>query len=185
MMLWSFIVGNHVDRVAAEVQQIQTALNKTADRAEQVVMLENEITAMQEKAVLLDRISPRTRLTAVLGEIASLMREDIMLSKLFFKYEPIENQDKKGTSPSKAVVQVGKIKKDQPAVAPQTHTRLKVILTGIAAQQSDAATLIARLEETPYFENVALVFSKPKTVHDHDVTEFEIQCYVADYKICK
>ena len=59
-----------------------------------------------------------------------------------------------------------------------------MVLTGIAAQPADAAALIARLEGTPYFEQVVLVFSKPKTVQQQDMTEFEIQCTVADYRIC-
>jgi hypothetical protein len=150
-----------------------------------MVLLENEITSMKEKTALLDDISSRTDLTAILGEIAFLMREDIILSKLSIKNEPIENSNDKGPSKKIAVVQVGKKNKDQTAVAPQSPSRLKVVLTGIAAQPADAADLIARLEETPYFEHVVLVFSKPKTVRRQDVTEFEIQCYVADYRICQ
>ena len=184
MMLWSFIVGHQINRVSAEVQDVQTAMENAATRAEEVVILENEIAALKEQKSLLDRISPRTDVTAILGEIAYLMRENIILSKLSFKNELIKN-DVKETSRSMAVVQVGKAKNDQPVIVPQTPSRLKVILTGIAAQPADAAGLIARLEETPYFDQVLLVFSKPKTVRQQDVTEFEIQCYVADYRICK
>ena len=184
MMVWSFIVGGHVDRVAAEVQQLQTDLEKTVNRAEQVAVLQDEITGMKEKMALLDRIKPRTQLTAILGEIAYLMRENIILSKLFIKNEPIKGSNE-NTTASRVVVQVEKTKKDQDAVAPPSPCRLKIVLAGIAAQQSDAASLIAQLEETPYFEQVALVFSKPKTINQQDVTEFEIQCTVADYRIYK
>ena len=184
MMVWSFIVGGHVDRVAAEVQQLQTDLEKTVNRAEQVAVLQDEITGMKEKMALLDRIKPRTQLTAILGEIAYLMRENIILSKLLIKNEPIKGSNE-NTTASRVVVQVEKTKKDQDAVAPPSPCRLKIVLAGIAAQQSDAASLIAQLEETPYFEQVALVFSKPKTINQQDVTEFEIQCTVADYRIYK
>ena len=184
MMVWSFIVGGHVDRVAAEVQQLQTDLEKTVNRAEQVAVLQDEITVMKEKMALLNRIKPRTQLTAILGEIAYLMRENIILSKLLIKNEPIKGSNE-NTTASRVVVQVEKTKKDQDAVAPPSPCRLKIVLAGIAAQQSDAASLIAQLEETPYFEQVALVFSKPKTINQQDVTEFEIQCTVADYRIYK
>ena len=68
---------------------------------------------------------------------------------------------------------------------PKTPLRTKVSLTGIAARPADAALLIARLEQTDYFEQVTLVFSKPQKFKDNDVTEFEIRCFVADYRIRK
>ena len=185
MMMWSFIVGSHVNRVSAEVQQLQRDLEKTVSRAGRVAILQDEIAGMKVKTTLLERITPRTKLTAILGEIAYLMRENIILSKLLFKNEPIGKKDGTAASPSMVVVKVGNTTKDQAAVAPQSPSRLKVVLAGIAAQQSDAASLIAQMEETPYFEQVSLVFSRPKTINQKDVTEFEIECTVADYRICK
>jgi hypothetical protein len=104
---------------------------------------------------------------------------------LTLTHEPIEDSRGHGIAGSVAVVQVGKTDKDSDPVVPKAPTRIKCVMTGIAARPADAATLIARLEETKYFEQVALVFSKPKEIQQQDVTEFEISCYVADYQVRK
>ncbi|MHC4291421.1 MAG: PilN domain-containing protein, partial [Planctomycetota bacterium] len=97
---------------------------------------------------------------------------------------PIEALKEKSSVPG-AVVQIGDLKQQQNPVIPSAPSRLKVTLTGIAATPADAAALIARLEQAEYFQQVGLVFSRPKKITDMDVTEFEIRVFVADYHIQK
>lgn len=184
MMVWSFVVGHHVKSVSAEVEGIQAAFAKGKDRVQQTLKLESEIEAMKQKAALLEKITSRTKMTAILGELSYLVEENIILSKLSLTHEPIEGF-KKESSVSGAVVQIGDSKPQQNPVIPAVPSRVKVILTGIAATPADAASLIARLEQAEYFEEVALVFSRPKKIADKNVTEFEIRCFVADYQIQK
>jgi hypothetical protein len=184
MMAWSFVVGRHVNRVGAEVEGIQTAFDKGRDKVYQAHLLQSEIAAMKQKAAVLDTLTSRTKVTAVLGELAYLVRENIVLNRLSFTNEPIEEL-KKQTPASGAVVQIGGSKEQQSAVVPKTPSRVKVTISGIAARPADAASLIAALEQADYFQQVALIFSRPKKFMDKDVTEFEICCYVADYRIQK
>ena len=184
MMVWSFVVGGYVKSVNAEVQDIRTAFDKGSDKVQQTQQLQGEIAAMKQKTTILDKITSRTPITAVLGELSYWVQENIILNKLSLTYEPI-GELKKEPSVSAAVVQFKDAKRQQDNVIPEIPSRLKVTLGGIAARPADAAALIACLEEADYFQEVALVFSRPKRVMDKDVTEFEIRCYVADYRIQK
>ena len=184
MLGWGFVLNGHVSRVSAEVEEIHTAFEKGRLRGEQTTLLESRIAEMRQKTTLLNKIESRTKITAILGELSYLMGENVILSKLSLQNELIQNAGKKGTFASAAVVRVsGSQKDDQDVVIPVSPSHCKVVLTGIAARPADAAALIARLEQTDYFDQVSLVYSKPKEVRDEDVTEFEIRCFVADYTL--
>ena len=183
MLGWGFVVNGHISHVSAEVQEIQTAFEKGRIRSEQAAGLQVRIAEMKEKATLLDKIESRTKMTAILGELSYLIGENVILSNLSLQNELIRDPGKKNTSASAAVVQVGGSQKDdQDDVVPVSPSHCKVVLTGIAARPADAALLIARLEETEYFDGVFLVYSKPEKIKDKDVTKFEIRCFVADYR---
>ena len=184
MVGWGFVINGHVSRVSAEVEEIQTAVEKGRLRGQQATLLEGQIAQMTQKTTLLDKIESRTKTTAVLGEVSYLIGKNIILSKLSLQNEWIQKTEKKG--PRSAVVGMNGLQKnDQDTVIPALPSHCKVVLTGIAARPADAAALIVRLEKTDYFNQISLVYSKPKKVKDKDVTEFEIRCFVADYQYVK
>lgn len=184
MIVWSFIVGRHVNRVSGEVEGVKTAFEKCRDKVHQAQVIQNEIAEMKQKVDMLDAITSRTNTTAILGELAYLVGENIILNRLSLTNEPVEELE---TEPpvSAAVVQVRGPKERQDVLAQQKPLRVKVILSGIAARPADAAALIAALEQADYFQQVVLIYSRPQEFMDNDVTEFEISCYVADYRIQK
>jgi hypothetical protein len=183
MLGWGFVINGHVSHVKAEVQEIETAFEKGRARSEQATDLQTRIAEMKDKKGLLDKIESRTQMTAILGEISYLIGKNVILSTLSLQNELIGDPGKKNAFASGAVVQVGGSQQDdQDDVVPASPSHYKVVLTGIAARPADAALLIARLEDTEYFDGVFLVYSKPKKVKDEDVTEFEIRCFVADYQ---
>ena len=184
MMVWSFVVGRHVKHVSADVEGVQSAFAKGRDKVHQAQRLQSEIAEMKQKAAVLDALTSRTKTTAILGELAYLVQENIVLNRLSLTNEPI-GEFKKETPVSGAVVQVGGSKERQHAVVPKTPSRVKVTISGIAAQPADAAAFIAALEQADYFQQVTLIFSRPTKFMDNDVTEFEMCCYVADYRIQK
>jgi hypothetical protein len=184
MMGWGFVLDGYLARVSAQVQAIEAAVTKGQIRIEQTMDLQNEIELMKQKTALLDKVTPRTKMAAILAEVSYLTQDKIVLSRLALENEPIEQARKKQPQDVSAVVQIGSRQETrEDPVVPECPSRVVVSLTGIAAKPSDAAMLIARLEESRYFDGVALVFSKPKSFKDKDVTEFKIRCHVADYAI--
>ncbi len=184
MLFWSFVVGRYVERVGADVENIQKGFEKGKMKISESLLLEAEIVSLKHRSDILEAVTPRTKISCVVAELSYLIREDVILSKLSLKDEVIEAAQKKKSASTGAVVQVGqrteKMDLNSLCLSP---SRTKVVFTGIAAQPADAAKLIFRLEQSDYFEQESLVYSRPKKIKEHDVTEFEIQCFVADYKI--
>lgn len=184
MMIWGMVIDRYVVSVKADVQDIQDAFTKAQTRVQEAMELQGQIDTLEQKASWLDKLTLRTPMTAVLAEVSYLMHDKVILSDLSLKNEPIEELKENQTAAPGAVVQIGVPKeKNEDVVGPQIPTRVVMTLTGIASQPADAAVLIARLEDSPYFDSVTLVFSKPKDFKETEVTEFKIRSYVADYRI--
>jgi hypothetical protein len=178
MLIWSF-VGNHtISRANAELNTIEASLHENAAVLEEYSSLENQILTLKEKADLLNSIDDKIDLPAVLGEISYLVSEKIVLSKVEFKNELFGDPK---TVQRTSRVTFGSSAKSGNNPMPTQHTRFKVVIAGLAADPSDVASLIARLEGSQYFARIIPGFSKNKTVKDHLVTEFEIGCYLANY----
>jgi len=61
------------------------------------------------------------------------------------------------------------------------------VISGVAAGAGDIAELIGKLEESPYFCLVSPSFSQNRkmkvgTGENFQVSEFEISCYLANYR---
>jgi len=67
MVVWSFVMGQHVKRVQAEMNSVQTAFELGKARVEQVHELEQQIAVMEQKTQLLGYIAPRTKISALMG----------------------------------------------------------------------------------------------------------------------
>lgn len=184
MVIWSFIVGGHIRTVRAEVTEIETAMQKGKQWVEEAATLEQDVALMRMKTTLLEDITPRTAVSAIIGELSYLIQKDIVLTELSMVNEPIQKEQPTDVVTTAAVVQVGTQSdaSGKPSVIGRP-SRVRVLLSGIAAAQSDAAGLIARLENSDYFDEVSLVFSRPKKLKENTVTEFKIRCYVADYRV--
>lgn len=186
MMSWSFFVGQYVERVRADVEDIEMVYEKGKVKVSEGAVLQSEIATLQGHVRILDAITPRTRASVIIAELSYLIRDNIILNKLSLNEEEIEFSKVNSSASAGTVVQMGSSSRGNKASDVSLEPkRTKVIVTGIAAKPADAAMLISRLEQSDYFEEVLPVYTKAKTVKDHDVTEFEIRMFVANYKIGK
>jgi len=186
MMSWSFFIGQYVDRVHADVEDIQTIFETGKAKVEEGVRLQSEIASLQHQVRILDAATPRTNISAIIAELSYLIQDDIILSKLSFNNEEIKLDHEASSGPSGSIVQINASPQGNKASGVSLDPkRTRVVLTGIAAKPADAAALISRLEQSDYFQQVLPVYTKAKKIKEHDVTEFEIRCFVADYKIQK
>jgi len=183
---WMFMINGRLSRASAEVEDIQRAFEQAQIRGQRAIQLKDKIAEMKQCTTLLDTIESRTRTTAILGELSHLIGENVILKKLSLQKELIDAPEPKNNAASGAVVKVGVTRQDdRDAVVPARPSQCKVVLSGVAAKPADAAMLIARLEKSPYFNQVVPVYSKQGKVRNKNVTEFEIRCYVADYQYVK
>lgn len=180
---WSIIVGRSVSNLKAQTQQIQTALEKGQQTLLSTLEKELQIETLGRQAVILETLTPRTAISAVLGELAFCVNKQIIYSKVSLVLEPIEDTRPKAAPATGGVVRLAAAKPAQASAMPDSPQRIRVTLTGIAAGGADVARLIERLETSDYFESVSPGFSRAKKVGSRDVTEFEITCWVADYAV--
>ncbi len=176
---WSFLAGHSVSALQAETEHIELTLQKGQKTIQQALDIEMEIAQLNRQTDILAVLTPRTAISAVLGELSQQVSENIILGRILLVQQPIA--DKKAASPSSVRLAVSK--DDSPSLLPEGPLCTRVVLTGIASDGEQVARLIDRLETSDYFKNVAPAFSRAKKIGDKEVAEFEITCQVADYKL--
>lgn len=183
MATWSFIVGQSVSGLSAETQAIETTLEKGRQTVQTALAMEQEVAALDRQARILEALTPRTTLSAILSELSQCVEEQIVFSRVTLTQEPVDDgTGKTATSPG-GLVRLGAARTAAASSLPDAPQRTRVTLIGIAAGGAEVAQLINRLEISDYFDHVSPVFSRAKKVGPKEVTEFEITCTVADYQV--
>jgi len=176
------VMGRHVQRVCAEVDTVQAVIDSARLRVDEAATLQNEIMEIDRKGAALKAVAPRTRISAVIAELSHITADNIVLGKLQLVTEPVGKTSGRQQTPG-AIVRTKQANKTQDQAAMPEPVRTRVVLNGIAALPADAAAMIYRLEQSAYFEQVVPVFTRARKIRDYDVTEFEIHCYLADYRL--
>ena len=163
-------------------------------------LLLHRVIGIQSLFESIEQIDYRIDVASVLAELSFLIEDRIVLNKVELVAEkfPDKKQDKALPDRS-AVVRAVRVNVDRKQQLPLGHVRFKVVISGVAADASDVAALICRLEDSPYFFQVVLSFSRsaelkvesilpasggtPKTGADITVSEFEIHCDLGNYRL--
>jgi Tfp pilus assembly protein PilN len=182
--LWCFIAGRGLSQARADLRAAHSDLELGIGKIQRYEQLQIQYSALQTKAKVLNSIVPRTSYASVLAELSHCVGPDVVMKKLRFFSEPID-VGQQGDSVSVAGRMV---KQNSPAGAgkmadqlPATQTR--IVLVGYAADAQQVAALISVLEQSNYFFRVVPVYSKNEIVGQRNITEFEIQCVLADFKL--
>jgi len=200
MTVWSLVATRSIAKARAEFDGM-SAMHTQAEKASaQRAGVENELRSVQKKVESIEQIDSRIDVAGVLAEMSFLIEERIVLNKVEFVAEKFPDKKQDKASPDRsAVVRAVRVKVDKKQQLPLGHVRFKVVISGVAADASDVAALICRLEDSPYFFQVVLSFSRskevkvegilptsggaPKAGADITVSEFEIHCDLANYRL--
>ena len=186
MMVWSFVATHSISKATAELAggTARQAEAETASR--EFAAVKSEVTRLQKKVKSIEEIDSKIDVASVLAEMSFLVGEKIVLNKVEFGAERFAG--KQGGRPdSGSAVRVSRPKfggKGAPFVG---DVRFKVVIGGVAADAGDVAALICKLEDSPYFCQVYPSFSQNRKIkvragEDLQVSEFEISCYLANYR---
>ena len=178
MMVWSFAASHSLSVARAQIGWISNFLAANSSITSEYRQLKSERAAIGEKTDVLERIENKTGISSIIAELAFLMDDNIVLSQLDIQAESIQGNAPKQAKSSVVLVDNAGISK---SVMPENDTVLKVVVTGIAVNGSDVASLISGLEDSPYFCRIIPGFSRSRAMRKSMVTEFEISCYVADF----
>jgi len=200
MMVWNFIAVHSISRAAMELVEAESKQVQAEGVSQESARIKNEVRRLQKKVNILTEIDSRIDVASVLAELSFLVDENIVLSKVEFKAERFEVDEK--TSPrGGSGVRTARGRLNNKAVLSLGACRFKVVIDGVASDSSNVGDLICKLEDSPYFCQVYPSFSRNKDVtaagaaankavstksagrvgEKYQVSEFEIVCYLANY----
>jgi hypothetical protein len=210
MLVWNFSAARTISRAKAEYLQMATKQSQAEKVSAKLAGLQSELRGFQEKAESINEIDSKIDVASVLAEISFLVDEKVVLGKVEFISEKFaKKQNTQSSLNTGAVVRAipGKLGRKLPL----GDVRFKVVLGGVAADASDVAALICKLEDSSYFSQVVPSFSRNTEIKNIRassfgsrtdfieessdvregyleenknlrVSEFEIVCYLANYR---
>jgi len=208
MVVWNFIVTYSISKVRAQFAQMSTKQAEAEGHSAKLAELKSELRGLQEKAESIEEIDSKIDVAGVLAEMSFLIDEKIVLSKVAFIAEKFEDRRQAQLSPrAGTVVRAVRTKLSEKRELPLGDVRFRVVISGVAADASHVATLICRLEDSPYFCQVVPSFSRTAVINaagnpsfrlrtkslntkgsvqetrgNIRVSEFEISSYLANYR---
>jgi len=211
MMVWSCIATHSISRAKAESAQLSTRQTEAKSMSAKLAELKSELRGLQKKTEFMKEIDSKIDVGSVLAEMSFLINKKIVLSKVEFAAERfVDNRKTNSSQSTGTVVRAARTGFSEKRELPLGDVRFKVVMSGVAADASDVAALICKLEDSPYFRHVVPSFSRnveieakstpsaqskislvqraPKTTgtiretgENIQVSEFEITCYLANY----
>lgn len=164
-------------------------------------MVNKELSEYRVEMDSLGRMDSRIDLAAVLAEASHIIGRHVVLSRVEFISEPVSPSDRAKPQSSSAVRAAGASTK----TVPLGNVRFRILLAGVAANQADVGELVLRLDRSSYFQQAHFSFARDSTIQvpvsgpqpatsdgtskpssrlteTFQVTEFEITCYLANFK---
>jgi Tfp pilus assembly protein PilN len=161
MMVWSFTATHSISKARTQVAQMAEQHAQAQEVSAKFAVLEDEIRALRNKAESIEKINSKIDVADVLAELSYLIDERVVLQKVEFIAEKFENeQETKNPQVTSTVVRAVRTSSNNEKAMPIGDVQFKVVLAGIAADASDVAALICKLEDSPYFCRVDLSFSR-------------------------
>ncbi len=212
MMIWSFFASHSISKAKAEFAQIATDYAQVESVSSEFAELESEVRRLQMEIEYMEETDSKIDVASVLAEMSFLVDERTVLNKVEFVAEKFVGRREAKPSPrAGAVVRVVRAKSGEKRELPLGDVRFKVVMAGVAVDASDVAALTCKLEDSPYFCHVVPSFSRNVKIsvkgdsslraetdvvegtleakgsfreaeESIEVSEFEINCYLANYR---
>jgi hypothetical protein len=200
MVVWNFTTAYSISKAKAELVQMSASKAEAERTSVKLDSIKSKVASLQKKVESVEKIESKIDFASVLAEMSFLIDERIVLSKVQFIAEKFADEQQAKPNVVSAV-RVAGIKIGDKGALPVGDVRFKVVMGGVAADASDVAALVCKLEDSPYFCNVILLYSRDKQVRRETnpavrpqisekgvsepqenflVSEFEISCYLAN-----
>jgi Tfp pilus assembly protein PilN len=183
---WSIFAGGSVRKAEAELVQLELQKAAIENEVKEYSELSGQVEQLRQKAVLIQKVDSRIDLPSVLAEMSFLIDEKILINKLSLTAEKIDKIKGKKTTSENRMIQFSQTGQESLL----GNVRFVVTMSGVAADASEVANLICRLEDSPYFCQVVPLYTEEKKTKDGNVftgdqlhdTEFAIGCYIDNYR---
>lgn len=175
MGIWSVFANSRVAIVKAQNTSLREAKLAELGSIVEYDLTEEKYQQIKTKQQILDSIKSYLTVSNVIAELTHLLDSNIVLEKLMIKAEPFSVRSSKAEI--KAASAVGQ------ATESDKNIRFKITLTGLAADTAGVAEIINRLERSDYFFQVVPGYSRNTATGQYQASEFEITCYLSNYKL--
>ncbi len=188
MLVWGFHTKSIVSKAEAGLNKLRSRHRELKDDVRSFTEMKKTAALLKKKVDILKEIDSRIDVPGVLAELSFLIDKDIVLKKVKFDAEQFKSRPTGKTA--SAGLRTARTRSGSNEVILFGDVRFTVLISGVAADGSDVAELICKLEDSPYFCQVIPFFSRNKkakaggTVDEEKLksTEFELGCYLANYK---
>ncbi len=179
MVVWTAITARSISVAERHLAGMQAA-SAASDAANDFRQMRTELDRLRVYDVILSRVDQRLRMSGAIAELSFLSGSRVRFQRVSISAEQFPQKDASASVPANTIraVREAMTEKSGPYAG---DIRFKIILRGIAADGTHVASLIRKLEDSPWFFKVTPAFCKNGTVGEHVVSEFEITCYVANY----
>jgi len=201
MMLFNALALHRAGKAVAEGARLENQRVGAEAVVQEFGVLTKQLNELKSRAGLVEQMDSQVDIAALLAEMSHVISGSVVVRKLEIQAERFGRMEEKGQTKGSAVRLAngsGNSEKD----VPLGRVKFRIVLTGVAAHPADVADLVCRLDESAYFQQVHPVFygsakaqagtkSAPplqeggtavQSQSALDVTEFEIACYLANYK---
>jgi hypothetical protein len=185
MVAWNFASVRTLGRVEAVLKEQTLRQANAMGSFEEYTSVKSEVLSLREHAKQIGRLDSYITMTGVLGELSYLLDGSIVLSEVSFTAEKLTQKD--GMGPGGSVVRAASAGKEKPLAG--GAVRFKIVIKGVASTGMEAAGFVSKLEKSAYFRDVTSQYLNKEIGDGSDdrgnlfkVSEFEIVCYLSNYK---
>ncbi|MHC4293603.1 MAG: PilN domain-containing protein [Planctomycetota bacterium] len=189
MVMWNFLAVHSISIAEADLSELEVKKISVENVFDKAIQIKHELEKIREKAQVLGEVDSRINMADVMAEISFLLNDNIVLSSFNIEAETFVNDNKEQNRDT--TVRIAKSQQTDKKSIHYGDVKFRIILRGMATNAGIVAELICRLEDSPYFFNVIPSFSRNKelrtgknsAVERQEVSEFEINCYLANYRL--
>ena len=176
MLMLNFVLHRSTSMVKADLIEMSSERTNAENVSLEFSRARNQQIDLRKKIERYNKLDSRINVPNVLGELSFMIDKKIVLSKVEFNEESFNAQQTRNKKTDEEQI-LGDI-------------RFKIAISGYAADSSDVAKLVCKLEDSSYFCNVYPTFSRNtdlggKVIFSGNIdqlSEFEIVCYLANYR---
>jgi hypothetical protein len=198
MMTFNLTATHRASRIAADMARHAEQQMRAETVVHEFNLVTNELNQLKTRANLMKGIDTRFDVAAILAELSHIVDESVVLSKIDLLAEPFAKA-KDDVASRSGIVRAARGAGTQVQM-PLGDAKLRVVVAGVAIHQMHVADLVCKLDESSYFQQVRLSYSRPQTLTDStraakprdrmtdgtaaeplEATAFEITCYLANY----
>ncbi len=178
MLVWTISMAHAIsaaNRKLAALQDGRSAGN-TVGLFQQ---MRSEMDMLRSQEAVLAKIDQHLNISAAIAELSYISGSRIKFQRIAFSAEKFP-QKSQADLPANTIRAVREAMVDKSGPY-EGDIRFKITLRGIASDATQVASLIRRLEDSPWFFKVIPAYCRNGTISQYTVSEFEITCYVANY----